>query len=85
MLIPAEKNVRKVIFQNHFQKAVAGTGDRPAVFVMVLHNQSMVFSSFLELAVVVGAVEIGLCSLTIYIIDDLLCTVDSFLKHLIYF
>lgn len=53
-LVPIQKNVGQVVFQNHFQKLVAGFGDRPAVLVMVIDNQTVGFGCRLELAVVVG-------------------------------
>lgn len=53
-LVPIEKNVGQVVFQNHFQKFVAGFGDCPAVLVIVIDNQTMGFRCRLELAVVVG-------------------------------
>ena len=53
-LIPIEKNVGQVVFQNHFQKLVAGFGDRPAVLFVMVNNQAMGFRCRLELAIVVG-------------------------------
>ena len=49
-LVPIQKNVGQVVFQNHFQKLVAGFGDRPAVLVMVIDNQTVGFGCRLELA-----------------------------------
>ena len=53
-LIPIDKNVAQLVLQNHFQKFVAGFGDRPAVLVMVIDNQTVGFRCRLELAVVIG-------------------------------
>lgn len=53
-LIPIEKNVGQVVFQNHFQKLVAGFGDCPAVLLVMVNNQTMGFRCRLELAVVIG-------------------------------
>ena len=53
-LVPIDQDVGQVILQNHFQKFVAGCGDRPTVFVVVIHDQAVRLSCIPELAVVVG-------------------------------
>ena len=53
-LIPIQKNVGQVVFQNHFQKFVAGFCDCPAVLVVVIYNQTVGFRCRFELAIVVG-------------------------------
>ena len=53
-LIAIQENVCQVILQNHFEKLVAGAGDRPSILVMVIHNQAMGFGCVPELSVVVG-------------------------------
>ena len=53
-LVPIDKNVAQLVLQNHFQKLVARTGDRPTILVMVIDNQAMSQGCISELAVVVG-------------------------------
>ena len=53
-LVPIQENVGQVVLQNHFQKLVARTGDRPTILVMVVNDQTMSQGSISELAVVVG-------------------------------
>ena len=39
-LVPVDEDVGQVVLQNHFQKFIAGSGDRPTVFVVVIHDQA---------------------------------------------
>ena len=53
-LVPIDKNVGQIVLQNHFQKLVARTGDRPTIFLVVIHDQTVSFGGIPKLAVVVG-------------------------------
>ena len=66
-LVPIDKNVAQLVLQNHFQKLVARTGDRPTILVMVIDNQAMGEGCISELAVVVGVASAAILN-TIHII-----------------
>ena len=53
-LVPIDQDVGQVILQNHFQKLVARTGDRPTVFLVVIDDQAVSFGGIPELSIVVG-------------------------------
>ena len=53
-LIPIDKNVGQVVLQNELQEVITGTGNRPTVFLMMIHDQTVCGGGSPELAVVVG-------------------------------
>ena len=53
-LVPVDENVRQVIVQAELEQGIVGTGDRPAVLVMMIHDQTMGFCAVPEFTVMVG-------------------------------
>ena len=53
-LVPIDKNVGQVVLQNELQEVITGTGNRPTVFLMMIHDQTVCGGCVSELAVVVG-------------------------------
>ena len=66
-LVSVNQNVAQIMFQNHFQKVITGSGDRPAILVMVINNQTMSQSCISELAIVVGVASAAILN-TLHII-----------------
>ena len=40
-LIPIDKNVGQVVLQNELQEVITGTGNRPTVFLVMIHDQTV--------------------------------------------
>lgn len=55
VFVSSDENVCQAVFQDKIQQIIAGTSERPAIFRMVLDNQSMGLCRLLETLVVVGA------------------------------
>ena len=53
-LVTVYQNVAQIVIQTELQEAVAGTGDCPTVFIVVIDNQASHLGCCLEFAVVVG-------------------------------
>ena len=53
-LIPIDENVCQVVLQNKLQEVITGTGNRPTVFLVMIHDQTVCGGCIPELAVVVG-------------------------------
>lgn len=54
VFVSSDENVCQTVFQNEVQQIIAGTGEGPTVFGMVLDNQSMGFRLSLKPLVVIG-------------------------------
>ena len=55
VFVPVDENVGQVVVQTELKQAIAGRGDRPAVFVMVIHNQAVGLCAVTETTVMVSA------------------------------
>ena len=55
VFVAVDENVTQIIVQAELQEAVAGACDRPSVFVVVIHDQTVCFCAVPETAVVVSA------------------------------
>ena len=52
--VSVDQNIAQIVVQAELQERIAGTCDRPSVFVMVINDQAARFGCCLEFAVVVG-------------------------------
>ena len=55
ILVAVDQNVAQIVIQAELQEAVARACDCPSVLVVMIHDQTMSFSTVTETAVVVGA------------------------------
>ena len=55
VFITIDKNVAQIVVQAELQQTVAGACDGPAVFLVVIHDQTVIFCAVPESAVVVSA------------------------------
>ena len=53
VFVPVDENVTQVIVQAELEQGIAGTGNRPAVFVVMIHDKSMSFGAVPEFPVVI--------------------------------
>ena len=60
VVVPGNQNVGQSGFQNEVQQVIAGMGDSPAIFRVVLHNQTMRFSNGFEALIVVQVSSAGI-------------------------
>ena len=55
VFISSDENVCQAVFQNEVQQIIAGSGEGPAIFRVMLDNQSMGFRFSLKPLVVIGS------------------------------
>ena len=60
VVVPGNQNVGQSGFQNEVQKVIAGMGDSPAIFGVMLDNQTMRFSNGFEALVMVQIASAGI-------------------------
>ena len=60
VVVPGNQNIGQSGFQNEVQQVIAGMGDGPAVFRVVLYNKSMRFCNGFEALVVVQVSSAGI-------------------------
>ena len=60
VVVPGNQNVGQSGFQNEVQQVIAGMGDSPAIFGVMLDNQAMRFSNGFEALVVVQIASAGI-------------------------
>ena len=53
VFVAVDENVTQLIVQAELEQDIAGTGNRPAVFVMMIHDKSMSFGAVPEFPVVI--------------------------------
>lgn len=53
VFVPVNEDVAQVIVQAELEQGIAGTGNRPAVFVVMIHDKAMSFGAVPELSVVI--------------------------------
>ena len=58
-LVACDKNVHQLILQDKFDKVVARRGQRPAVFLVMLHDKAVTLGNLFEALVVVGVSSAG--------------------------
>ena len=60
VVVPGNQNVGQSGFQNEVQQVIAGMGDSPAIFGVMLDNQAMRLSNGFEALVVVQIASAGI-------------------------
>ena len=59
-VVPGNQDIGQSSFQNEVQQVIAGMGDSPAIFGVMLYNQAMGFSNGFEALVVVQVSSAGI-------------------------
>ena len=53
VFVAVDENITQVIVQAELKQGIAGAGNRPTVFVMMIHDKSMSFGAVPEFPVVI--------------------------------
>ena len=53
-LVACDENVRQLVLQDELNEVIARRGQRPAVFLVMLHDKTVALCNFLEAFIVVG-------------------------------
>ena len=59
-LVARNKNVRQVILQDELNEVIARRGQRPAVFLVMLHDKAVTLGNLFEALVMVGVASAGI-------------------------